>query len=243
MPFFRKNRRRNVARKPTALVRVTAAPRTLAQEKRLILNTVRKQAQKKEIDYEIAKVVFTNGTPLQSIIFQDLTFINQGDQMNTREGNSLHMSWLHYRFSGASNDTEAKRVRVMVVQDKDPGSTALDVATWTNLYMTSAFVPQGVTQLQGDLIRPINQNVVNVLYDRSYLLLPKTEGSTMRKGKVRINKRLSYPIGATVDTYNGSIYFIAALIEQDTVASANTAVLTAFLRVFFKDSSSAVKRG
>jgi hypothetical protein len=131
----------------------------------------------------------------------------------------------------------------MVLKDRAAGSTGLS-ANLSNLYTNAAFGNVGITALQGDIIRPINQNVVEVFYDKLFNLRPETEAGLVVKAKVRIGRKVSYPPAAptSVDPVNGSYHIIFAIIEQDSTPRGDTVIATMFARTFFKDESGLVWR-
>lgn len=249
MPRSMRRNRRSRASKPKVSIKVPRAPVSLAGEKRLIRALIKKTEQKKEINFENLASTMHTATPSNSIVVYPLDSIVQGDELSEREGSSIRMSWAHFRFCTSNSDTRSKRLRVMAFQEKTSGGfdqvTGGGTPTYPNLYTTSQFADAGVTGLSRDLVRPINQDYMHVIFDRTYLVRPKTETANVVRGKIRVNRRVDYDLDTAGNVMvGGRIYLVFALIECDqTVGSAAAAtVLTSFIRIFFKDASSFKRR-
>ena len=160
--------------------------------------------------------------------------ISKGNQLNQRDADAMYLSYVHFVLTAANQDDKCKRLRVMLVRDKSPAQ-ALDATNWTNLYRNELFADSTATNTQKDLCYLLNQNILEVKFDKQYVLKPRSEGSLVIKQKVRIGQKVLYnPVTASSAPTSGAWYIIVNLIEQDTVTDADLFDVACMTRSFWK---------
>lgn len=171
----------------------------------------------------------TNYVQLDSII--------QGTQLNQRLQNAIFISYVHIDGSIQSNDTKTKFLRMMVVREINFGG--VNTTTYSDLYKTTGNTvraPNG-TQLDGKW--PLNRDLVYPLYDKTFKIKPETEGAVDLKRKIKIFKKVKYPIidPSENNPVHGRLLLICNLYDADNAPNAVTTIMSYSLRVFFKDSN------
>lgn len=166
----------------------------------------------------------------------DIHNIAQGSQLNQKASEKIYVSGAQVTIAAANKHTDARVLRVMLVQNRNPADT-LDTTTLTDLYETEAFAPKTPDGLQGDANAPINRDVLRVLYDKRFVLKPATEQCYNFKLWMPIKRYWLYKTVANNNAIaSGKTYLVVQSLEVDGSLSTNLTVYNAMVRLFYKNT-------
>lgn len=202
-----------------------------------IKKVVNKSKPKREKRFFFNSDLFTSVTA-NSFAYNTITNIEQGDQLNQRDGKKVYMSGLRLSLAVQSNSAvKTKFLRVMLVQNRQAQGSVLNLTTFGNLLRNETFVDIAPTQTSADVTYTLNTSLLRVYFDRTYRVLMESEGSTLINRYIPIKKTLNYDnVGSGNVPTNGEIYLILHLTEGDDDPSATTVKARGMIRTFYKDA-------
>lgn len=172
----------------------------------------------------------------------DLSNISIGDNVDERHGKAIYITGAKFNFSAVASSglTKPKVLRVILCRTVNRDGDLLDFSTWTDLYQSTTFGDRTADALVGDITFPLNTDIIQPLYDKTYRLMgTNTDSCTLQLSKfMRIGQKIVYDDdGATAQPINGKLYLIIHLCEAGTVFTVNEVSIDGLLRIFFRDSS------
>lgn len=197
-----------------------------------------KMQPSKEIRFEVSDGGMNTSTSVasrtQAVLLDNIT---QGTQLNHRLQSNIHISYVQLRGTIQSNSTaKAKAMRVMIFREINNGgvNTSTYADLWKGPGSGTTYAPTGTAS---DIAWPLNRELVQPLYDKTYVIKPEYEGLTYFRKSVRVNKLVKYPVNDATDNtpYHGRLLLLYCLSDCDSTTSATTVILTSSARVFFKD--------
>jgi len=210
-------------------------PKPEKKTERIAKKVFRSEKKAHEVRKVLGSSTMVTNVLANSFVTAHLSDIVKGDALFNRTANDIIINYVHFRLSAANNSVVKTRLlRVMIVKERNARGTTLDTTTWTNLFENEAFNDFTATALQGDAIVPLNRDVVDPIYDKTYKLIPEYNNGLFVQKKLRINRKISYEVDSN-DIINGRLYMIAHILEQDNIAVGTGAVVDCLARVFFKN--------
>ncbi len=230
----RASRSTNIVSKPAYNKRRNKRKYKVAKSFRQAYN---KMLPSKEIKFLFQDATMNTNSLANATHIQDLTTIVQGTQMNQRLGSNIHVSYVHFKGSIASNSTvKYKSLRLLLIREINHGklntTTFADLLTLSNGYGNIA-----PSQIQSDGADRVNREQYSVYFDKRYKVPLESEGVRYINERVRISKVVPYAFAEATssDTIRGHFYLIALLYDNDTATSTTTCPFLLNVTTYFKD--------
>lgn len=183
--------------------------------------------EKKKIDYELYDAQATSNSNNPALITQ----IGQGDDDNSRQGNSVLCRGLLIQWRATNNTTSPRAfsaVRIMIIQDTQ------QVADASTLTLADVLENTGANDI---IESPLNSTTVGrfkILYNRVIQLDTVAHPQQFGKHFIPMKHHIRWNGTAASDVQKGAIY---ALIVCDNAASATTNPLVTFnSRMYYYDN-------
>lgn len=206
-------------------------------------SVVRAEAPRREARFNLFHALDTTAVPASTFGINHLTNIVIGDNVDMRTGKSIYLKGVKFNVSMTNNSVVKPRVvRVMVVHTKNKDGDLLDTLTWTDLYQNTAFSDRTADGLSGDIISPINTDILDVYLDKRFTLSQETanRASTVWSQYLKIDRKFHYDDagspGVTPQMISGRLYVIFHVCEPDDTLGTAVTRVTGMARVFFRDA-------
>lgn len=172
-----------------------------------------------------------------------LTDIQIGNEVDNRTGKSIFLKGIKFNVSLTNNSLGKPRVvRCLVVHTRNKDGDLLDTSTWTDLYTSNTFGDRPADAKSGDIVFPINRDILDVYYDRLVTLSTETSfrGCAQFSKYLKINRKVTYDDsgspGIGPQLTSGRFYVIFHVCEPDDTLDASVVRITGLARVFFTDA-------
>lgn len=172
-----------------------------------------------------------------------LTDIQQGLEVDNRSGKTIFLKGIKFNVSFANNSsTKPRALRFLLVHTRNRDGDLLDTTSWTDLYQSSTFADRPADSKSGDIVSPINRDILDVYFDKVFTLSAETanHASTLFSKYIKIGRQVHYDDsgspGASPQLTSGRFYSIVHLCEPDDTVSADVLRVTGMARVFYSDA-------
>lgn len=237
----------------SSYTRKTYKPKKRAYRKRPFMNrkavakiarsVVRAEAPRREARFNLFHALDTTLLPASSFGINHLTNILIGDNYDNRSGKIIYLKGIKFNCSFINNSVVKPRVlRVVVVHTRNRDGDLLDTTGWTDLYQNTAFGDRVADGLSGDIISPINTDILDVYLDRTFTLSQETSyrASNTWSQYIKIGRKVYYDDagspGITPQLTSGRFYVIFHVCEPDDTTGTAITRVTGMARVFFRDA-------
>lgn len=173
----------------------------------------------------------------------DLTDIVKGNDIDQREGSTIHIKGVKLTLTGGNNGTKSRAIRLLVLSPISFSEGDVD-ATLTKIFIDADYNPTGYDKLSGTILYPINREKYKVYYDRTIRSPPETVagGGLHKKIYKKMNLNVEYDKGGGTTAIKNKLYFLALLCEYDNTVSPLTNVINVYSRVYFRNGHTAFIR-
>lgn len=176
-----------------------------------------------------------NPTVTNSFDLLDISSLTKGVYLNQKLTCRVYVAGIQVSMTALNNHAAPKVLRFMIVQNKNPADT-LDTSAFSDLYESNSFAPRTPTATPIDATCAINRDVVRVICDKKFKVLPYSQGALVRQFWCPIKRYWAYKTVTNESLCSsGRTYLIVQAIDL-TTANTDSVKVDYSLRMFYKNA-------